>query len=470
MRSAASAGAEAFPKRLYSRNGAAADSRTLSREESHAVIERALKMSKADSIEVTLSGGYTGNTRFAANQMSTSGGVENANLVAVSSFGPKHAAVTTNDLSEASLRRTVSESERLARLAPDDPEAMPSLPQQSFGSVDAYFEGTAVLSAEDRARAALTALEPARASGDLTAAGFIVTSGAATAIGNSSGLFAYHRSSNANYTLTVRTTDGTGSGWAGAEHNDWSKLDFGDISARAIQKARLSRNPVAIEPGRYTVILEPQAVGDLVQLIAFYADARAADEGRSPFVKQGGGNKIGEKIVDSKVTLISEPADAEMLAQPFDGDGLPLGRQVWIEGGVLKQLYYSRFWAKKQNRTATGAPSSIKMLGGSSTIDAMIASTPRGILVTRLWYLREVDPRTILYTGLTRDGTFLIENGKITRAVRNLRFNESPLFMLNNLEAMSRPVRLAGTEAGGAVVMPAIKVRDFNFTSLSEAV
>ncbi len=159
-----------------------------------------------------------------------------------------------------------------------------------------------------------------------------------------------------------------------------------------------------------------------------------------------------------------------MLAQPFDGDGLALGRQVWIENGVLKQLYYSRFWGKKQNRAPTGSPSSIKMLGGSSTLDAMIASTPRGILVTRLWYLREVDPRTILYTGLTRDGTFLIENGKITKAVRNLRFNESPLFMLNNLEAMSQPIRLAGTEAGGAVVMPAIKVRDFNFTSLSEAV
>lgn len=470
MRSTASASAEAFPKRLYSRNGAAADSRTLSREESQAIIGRALKMSTADAIEVTLSGGYTGNTRFAANQMSTSGGVENANLVAVSSFGPKHAAVTTNDFSDEALRRTVSESERLARLAPDDPEAMPSLSQQSYSSVDAYFEGTALLSAEDRARAALTALEPARASGDLTAAGYIVTGTAATAIGNSSGLFAYHRSSNANYTLTVRTTDGTGSGWAGAEHNDWSKLDVRDISARAIQKARLSRNPVAIEPGRYTVILEPQAVGDLVQLIAFYADARAADEGRSPFVKQGGGNKIGEKIVDSKVTLISDPVDAEMLAQPFDGDGLALGRQVWIENGVLKQLYYSRFWGKKQNRAPTGSPSSIKMLGGSSTLDAMIASTPRGILVTRLWYLREVDPRTILYTGLTRDGTFLIENGKITKAVRNLRFNESPLFMLNNLEAMSQPIRLAGTEAGGAVVMPAIKVRDFNFTSLSEAV
>jgi predicted Zn-dependent protease len=283
-------------------------------------------------------------------------------------------------------------------------------------------------------------------------------------------LFAYHRATNANYTVTVRTADGTGSGWAGAEHNDWAKLDAAGISARAIEKARLSRSPQAIEPGRYTVILEPQAVGDLVQLISFYADARASDEGRSPFSKQGGGNKLGEKIVDARITLYADPTDPELLAQPFDFEGLPLGRQVIIENGVLRQLYYSRFWAKKQGQQATGQPTSIKMTGGTDTIEDMIRSTPRGILVTRLWYLREVDPRTILYTGLTRDGTFLVENGRITKAIRNLRFNESPLFMLNNLEAAGRPVRLAGTEAGGAVVMPPIKVRDFNFTSLSEAV
>ena len=159
-----------------------------------------------------------------------------------------------------------------------------------------------------------------------------------------------------------------------------------------------------------------------------------------------------------------------MLAQPFDGQGFPLGRQVFVENGVLKQLFYTRFWAQKQGKTPTGAPTSFIMSGGDSSVEDMITSTERGVLVTRLWYLREVDPRTILYTGLTRDGTFLIENGKITKALKNFRFNESPLFMLNNVEALGRPVRLAGTEAGGAVVVPAIKVRDFNFTSLSDAV
>jgi predicted Zn-dependent protease len=199
-------------------------------------------------------------------------------------------------------------------------------------------------------------------------------------------------------------------------------------------------------------------------------NARSSDEGRSPFVKPEGGNKIGEKIMDSRVTILSDPADAQLAGQPFDGAGLPLGRQVWVENGVLKQLFYTRFWAKKKDKTPTGFPTTVKMLGGATSTEQMIASTPRGLLITRLWYLREVDPRTVLYTGLTRDGVFLIEDGKIKQAVKNFRFNESPIFMLNNIEALGPAVRLGGTEAGGDVVMPTLKARDFNFTSLSEAV
>lgn len=446
------------------------DAPLLSREDAQAIIERAVKLSRAETIEVQVGSNHTGNTRFAANQMSTSGSVVDVQIAIQSAYGPKHAVVVTNDASDESLERTVRQSEALAKLAPDDPEAMPPLGAQSYRPVTAWFESTATLGPGDRARAALTALAPARTARDIQAAGFIITGERSTALGNNTGLFAYHRGTSANYQLTVRTADGTGSGWAAADHPDWSQVDVQAVSERAIQKAKLSRNPVAIEPGRYTVILEPQAVGDLVQLVGNYLDARSADEGRSPFVKQGGGNKIGEKIVDERVTILSDPADAQLLSQPFDGDGLPLGRQVWVDKGVLRQLYYSRFWAKKQGKEPTGAPQSIKMEGGTATIDDMIASTERGVLVTRLWYLREVDPRTILYTGLTRDGTFLIEKGKITKAVRNFRFNDSPLFMLNNLEMLGRAERLAGTEQGGDVVMPAIKVRDFNFTSLSEAV
>ncbi|HEY0970706.1 MAG TPA: TldD/PmbA family protein [Gemmatimonadales bacterium] len=457
------------PKRLWN-PGAAPGENVLSRAEAEAIVQQVVKLSQADEVEVNFSASRTGNTRFAANQMSTSGVVENRQLVVQSSFGPRSAVVTTGDFSPESLERAVRQSEALARLSPDNPEAMPRLGAQSYQQVDAHFASTAGLTPGDRARAALTALDVARRSNELRAAGFIVTGESVQGLGNSKGLFAYFPSTSANYTLTVRTADGTGSGWAGADHPDWSKLDFESVSRRAIEKARASREPQAIEPGRYTVILEPTAVGDLVQLLGFYADARMADEGRSPFSRQGGGNKVGEKIVDERVTLYSDPADPQLLSAPFDGEGMPLGRQVWIENGVLKQLSYGRFWAQKQGKTATGSPSSIKMAGGDATLEQMIANTERGVLVTRLWYLREVDPRTILYTGLTRDGTFLVENGKITRSLRNFRFNESPLFMLNNLEMLGQPQRLAGTEAGGSVVMPSIKVRDFNFTSLSEAV
>jgi predicted Zn-dependent protease len=162
--------------------------------------------------------------------------------------------------------------------------------------------------------------------------------------------------------------------------------------------------------------------------------------------------------------------DPQLLSNVFDGQGLAARRQVWIESGVLKKLTYSRFWAQKKNTTPDAGTNAVKLAGGEASVDDLIKSTQRGVLVTRLWYLRQVDPRTVLYTGLTRDGTFLIENGKISRAVKNMRFNESPLFMLSNLEAVGRAVRVAGTESGGDVVMPALKVRDFNFTSLSDAV
>ena len=442
----------------------------LTRQQSQDIVEKVLRLSRAEGCEINIGSNVTGNTRFAANQLSTSGGVEDANLVVQSSFGPKHAVVTTNDLSDASLERVVRQSETLARLAPDDPEAMPALPAQQYQNVNAYFESTANLSPEERARAALTALEETRRAGDITAAGFIVSGQNSSCVANKNGMFAYHRSTTSNYTLTVRTTDGTGSGWAAADDQDWRRLDVRGVAQRAIEKARASKNPVAVEPGRYTVIMEPQAVGDLVQLMVFYMGAREADEGRSPFVKQDGGNKIGERIVDPRVTIFSDPSDPQLLAQPFDGQGLPLGRQVWVDQGVLRQMFYTRFWAQRSNKPVTGFPSSVKMQGGDATTEQLIASTERGVLVTRLWYLREVDPRTILYTGLTRDGTFLIENGRVSRAIRNFRFNDSPLFMLNNLDTLGRTSRLAGTEAGGDVVMPSVKVREFSFTSLSEAV
>lgn len=445
----------------------------LSRNELEGIAERGLKKSTADGCQIDINSTVSGNTRFAANQLSSAGDVTDTTVTVTASFGPKHAIVQINDISDEAVAATVAKCEALAKLAPDDPEALPPLGPQRYETVDAYFETTASLTPDQRAQMALTALGPARAATGnraMIAAGFVTTTNQASLTTNKNGLSAFFRSTDANYTLTVRAADGSASGWAGADEQDASKIDPRAVAQRALDKAERSRGATAVEPGRYTVILEPQAVGDLVQLLQFHIDARQADEGRSPFVKPSGGSKIGDKVVDSRVTLFSDPTDPQLLAPPYDGEGFPLGRQVWIENGVLQNLSYTRFWAKKQNKPFTGLHGSLKLDGGTTSVDDMIKSTDRGLLVTRLWYLRPVDPRTALYTGLTRDGTFLIEHGQTTRAVKNFRFNDSPLFLLNNIEALGPSVRLAGTEAGGDVAMPAIKAHDFNFTSLSDAV
>ena len=449
-----------------------APARVLGRSECEALAKRVLSFATADETRVTINSGSRGNTRFAVNQISTAGDNYNATVSIRSSFGKRSGVVNTNRLDDTSLRSAVDMAERLARLSPEDPEAMPELGPQTYAEAQGWSEATASLDPSARANAARAITEPARSAG-LVSTGYLETQAGANAIATSRGLFAYGRQTALSLTTTVRTQDGTGSGWAGATSHDFAKLNPADLGERAIDKARRSVNPVAVEPGRYTVILEPTAVGNLVQLITGAMSARNADEGRSFFSKQGGGNKVGMKVVDERVTLSSDPLDPEVYANTFSGEGLPLTRTVWIENGVVKNLTYDRFWAQKQGRTPVPFSGTLRMSGGTSSIDELIASTDRGILVTRFWYIRAVDPRTILYTGLTRDGTFLIERGRITRAVKNLRFNESPIFMLNNLEAMGRPMRVSASEAGGpglAIIVPPIKVRDFNFTSLSDAI
>lgn len=444
----------------------------MGREECEALAKRALAMATADETRVTINSGGRGNTRFAVNQISTAGDNYDATVSVRSTFGKRTGVVNTNKLDDASLKAAVELSERLAKLSPEDPEAMPELGPQTYAVAGGWSDSTASLDPSARANAARAITEPARAAGFIST-GYLETRAGATAIANSKGLFAYNRQTALSLTTTVRTQDGTGSGWAGATSHDFAALNPAELGARAIDKARRSVNPVAVEPGRYTVILEPTAVGNLVQFITSAMSSRNADEGRSFFSKAGGGNKIGMKVVDERVTITSDPLDPEAFANTFSGEGQPISKTTWIENGIVKNLSYDRFWASKQGRAPLPGAGSVRMSGGTATIDELIASTDRGILVTRFWYIRAVDPRTILYTGLTRDGTFLIERGRITRAVKNLRFNESPIFMLNNLEAMGRPVRVSASEAGGpglAIVVPPIKVRDFNFTSLSDAV
>jgi predicted Zn-dependent protease len=445
----------------------------LSRDEAKRLTERVLARSKADGCQVNVSSSLEGNTRFAANEITTAGDSSNAVLNVSSRFGKRVASVTTNVFDDAGLARAVENSERLARLAPENPELMPLLGPQTYTPVAAAFAATERLDAAARADAVRIGTDASVAAGTITA-GFLQRSVSAEAVANSAGLFAYHRSSQVSYTQTVRTPDGTGSGWAGTAHNDWARATPpATVAQRAVRKAVQSREPVALEPGRYTVVLEPTAVGNLLGLMAFAMNARAADEGRSFFSKTGGGTKIGEKVVDERVTIYSDPQDPDLLADPYTGEGLPLGRRVWIQNGVVKTLGYDRFWADKKGVPPTPFGGGLKMTGGNATLEELIAGVTRGLLVTRFWYIRGVDPRSILNTGLTRDGLFLIENGRVTRPVRNFRFNESPVIMLNNVEALGRPERVVAGEGGGgggAVVVPPIVAREFTFTSISEAV
>ena len=440
--------------------------------EARKVLERAVALSKADEVEAWLSGGSQVLTRFAENGIHQNVADRSYELTVRAAFGKRTARADTNRLDEAGIRACVANAERLARLAPEDPELLPELGPQQYQEAINWSDATASLEPEARADAVRAITEPARRAGFIST-GYIEANANSFAIANSKGLFAYSRNTSTAFTTTVRTPDGTGSGWAGASDNDWRRIDPRLLAERAIEKARRSVNPVAIEPGRYTVVLEPTAVANLVQLISGAVNARGADEGRSFFSKAGGGNKIGEKVVDERVTLVSDPLDPRVPANTFGGDGMPTQKVTWIENGVVKNLAYDRFWAQKTGKAPVNAGGTLAMQGGTKSIEELVAGTERGILVTRFWYIRGVDPRTILFTGLTRDGTFLIENGKVTRPVKNLRYNESPIFMLNNLMDMGRPERVSASESGGpgqAIIVPPLKCRDFNFTSTSDAI
>jgi len=444
----------------------------LSRDDARALAERALRMSRAEQARVTINSGDTGNTRWAQNQISTSGDVTDTTVTVTTAYGRRVASSTTNRLDDASLRAAVQTSEQLAPLSPEDPEYLGELGPMAVPDRNGIFESTARLSPESRARAVAEVTAPA-AQRNLVATGYTEHRTGSSAVMTTRGHFAYAASSNANFTTTVRTPDGTGSGWAGAGMFDWNELEASALAAQAMEKAERSRGARDVEPGRWVTILEPTAVANMVGLMMGNLGARAADEGRSYFSRPGGANRVGERVLDPRVTIWSDPMDARVLSNPFNGQGLPNRRETWVENGVLRTLQYDRFWAQRRNREPTGFPTGWYMEGGDATLDDMIRTTERGLLVTRFWYIRSVDPRTILFTGLSRDGTFMIENGRVAYPVKNLRWNESPIFMLNNVEMMGRPVRVSPSESSeiaSAVVVPPLKVRDFTFTSVSDAV
>jgi predicted Zn-dependent protease len=443
------------------------------REQAKALTDRVLSFSKAEQTFVAVTGSDRANVRFARNTATTAGATSGVSLAITARFGKRSGTVTTAQFDDASLQRALRAAEEIARVSPENPEAMPFLGAQSYAPVTAYFDDVAGATPEWRASSVATAIELSKKKG-VVSAGFVETQMAMQAVASSNGLFAYDRYTAADYNLTSRTTDGSGSGWASKSFNELRLLDPGGLADAAIGKAATASNPMGIEPGTYTVVLEPAAVADLLAFMLFTADARQADEGRSFFSKKGGGNRVGEQILGDSVRIYSDPAHPLAPSICFDNEGLPIAKQSWVDKGVLKDLSYSRFWAQKMGKTPTAGPANVIMDGGTSSMADLIAGTDRGLLVTRFWYVRPLDPQSLLLTGLTRDGLFLIEKGKVTRPVRNMRWNESPIVALNNLEAMTpadRAVSGEGIGGGGlALVCPAARIREFRFTSASEAV
>ena len=435
----------------------------LTKEEAKRLIDKVLAFSKADEMSVSVNGGRTGNIRYARNSVSTSGESTDQSLAITAVFGKRSGTATINEFDDASLEKTVRRAEEIARLAPENPEFMAALGPQTYIDTKTFADSTANIDPDFRAKAAFDSMDPC-AKKNLTAAGYLEDSAGYAAIGNSKGLFGYNQATSVDFSITVRTADGLGSGYAIRDFNDVSKLSTKQATEIAMQKAMASSTAQALEPGKYTVILEPAASIDLLQNMMRSMDARSADEGRSFLSKKGGGTRLGEKLFDERVNIYSDPTNLEIPKAGFSGDGRPQEKVSWIENGVIKNMAYSRFWADKKGVKGTPPASGFIMVGGSESLADMIKNTEKGILVTRMWYIRGVDPQTLLYTGLTRDGTFYIEKGKIKFPVKNFRFNESPIIMLNNLEAMGVPIRIGGS------LVPPLKIRDFTFSSLSDAV
>ncbi len=441
----------------------------LTEQEAKTLLKKILSFSKADECEINLSGNFRGNIRYARNEVSTSGALTNKNIAVSSAFGKKVGVATIDEFDDAALERVVRRSEELAKLAPENPEYMGLLGPQQYMKSNGFFDSVAKITPDARAEKVSQSLDICR-KGNVVAAGFMEDNYGFSAMMNSKGLFAYYPSSNVNFSLTVRTEDGKGSGYVAKGFSDFNKLDTVAATNIAKQKGLASVDAKAIEPGKYTVILEPTAASVLLENIFFGMDARSADEGRSFLSKKGGGTKKGEKLLDANVTFYSDPNHPELPSSPWSGDGMAQKKMKWVDKGVMKNLFYSRYWADKMKVEPVPFPNNMIMEGGKSSLEEMIKSTKRGILVTKLWYIRPVDPQTLLLTGLTRDGTFYIEDGKIKHPIKNMRFNESPVIMLNNLESLGVPERVVSTESDQNYMIPPMKIREFTFSSLSDAV
>jgi predicted Zn-dependent protease len=442
----------------------------LSPSDAKRLADRLLSRSKADHCVITMGGDDGANLRFARGSATTNGYRSSLRVKVESRFGKRSGAVSVTGLDDNALDEAVSRSEVMAQSAPENPELLPPPGPQSYPSGAGYDAETVAVRADRLAAETKPVIdEAARRNVDVT--GYGAAGHRFDAMATSAGLFAHDRQTGAEFTVSARNREGTWSGWAGVSETRFGRLDIARLGRRAIDKAAYSAPPVRLEPGKYTVILEPSPVSDLVGSMLRFMNARPADEGRSFFSAKGGGTKIGEKLFPDDVTIFSDPDDRVAPERVFGDDGLPQRRTVWVENGVLRNLVYSRFWAQQKGREPISRSRSFVMAGGPTSIDDMVRATKRGVLVTRLWYIRVLDPQKLVLTGLTRDGNFLIEDGRIVGPTLNFRFNESPIAMLANVLAIGPSERTRGGETEvSAVSAPTLLVKDFTFSSPSEAI
>lgn len=445
------------------------------------------RCSTADETEVLIRGGRTALTRFANNSIHQNMAEDNYVVSIRTVFGGRTARATTNRFDEESIKRAVQASERLARVQEPDPDLLPLPEATAFANGQtvgrAFFE-TASLSASDRAAAVAQMARVAEKHG-LTTAGVFSNSESVEAVANSRGLLAYHTQTSSEISVTMIAADS--SGWQKANSPDVRNLDPVALAEAAARKAVDSANPRELPPGPYTVVLEPAAVLDLVGFMFWDWGGLAVLDQRS-FLN----NRIGSRLFGENVSISDDVYHALQSGAPFDGEGCRRQRVSLVEQGVVHSLVYARATARKMRAseyagqvgpvqpTGHGFPLPNEMgeaplnivfatppAGRAKTVDEMISGTDRGILVTRLWYIREVDPYEKILTGMTRDGTFYIEDGKLRYGLRNFRFNESVIDMLSHVEDMSDPVRASGEESFDMVV-PAMKVSEFNFTEVTK--
>lgn len=424
----------------------------MNEKEAQAICEKAIAFSEAEHVQVNLNGVHSASTRYANGEITQNVARNQVTLRVTCAYGNRVGQCSTNRLDTESIRDAVKRAEEMARVAQPDTEFLPPPEPTTYRPVQAYADNTAHATPEDRARVVRAVINEASLRG-LKTAGSFATNAYVTAVANNKGLFGYHTATQASLICTMMAEDS--SGWAEQTHEDIHRISPEAVARRAANKAESARHPQEVAPCDYTVVLEPAAIAELLAYMAWSMDAKAADEGRSAFT-----GKEGTAIGNQQVTLQSLPTHLDCPATPFFDDGMSTPDVTWIENGVLKTLAYSRYWAQKQGRVFTGPPSNLILQGGSHSLDDLIAQVEDGLLITRFWYIRFVDPMQLLLTGMTRDGVYRIQNGRVTHAVRNLRFNESPLAVLKNVRLLGKPERVRGN-----MLVPPVVVDRFTFTS-----